>query len=59
VDVIGHCHYPAYLAPERKPPLFIIGGSFGPKAGLDALEKRKIPYPYLKSKYESSVAFEL
>jgi len=59
VDVIGHIHYRAYLAPEKKPPLFTTGGCFVPKAGLDALEKRKIPYIYRKSNHESSVAFEL
>jgi len=32
---------------QRAPPTHWIGGWVGPRAGLDAVVKRKIPGPYL------------
>jgi hypothetical protein len=44
MEVSGHLHAPAALPPWKEPPVL------GPKAGLDAVEKRKIFLPCRKSK---------
>jgi hypothetical protein len=37
-----------FIPGERAPGTHWIGGWVGPRAGLDAAEKRKIPLPYRK-----------
>jgi hypothetical protein len=50
MEVSGQLHAPAALpsGKELMAPLG-IGGWMGPKAGLDAVVKRKIPSPYRNS----------
>jgi hypothetical protein len=39
---------------EKAPGMHFIGGWVGPIAGLDAVERRKIPSPYWDSNLRSS-----
>jgi len=45
VDVIGQVHYPAYLAPEREPPLFTTGTPFWFQGRSGRFGKEKNPIP--------------
>jgi hypothetical protein len=50
MEVSGQFHTPAALNPkERAPGTHCIGGWVGPRAGLDAVVKRKIPSPRRES----------
>jgi hypothetical protein len=46
MEVIGPHHVPTASLPTKKPDTHCIGGSVGPRAGLEVLEKRGISYPY-------------
>jgi hypothetical protein len=48
-----------FIPRERSPGAHWIGGWVGPRAGLDAVVKRKIPSPYRDSTPESSSPTEL
>jgi hypothetical protein len=45
MEVSGHIHAPAALSPgqQRRYPFDMIWGWVGPRAGLDAVAKRKMP----------------
>jgi hypothetical protein len=46
MEASGQFHVPAALPPEKEPLVtHWIGGWVGPRAGLDAVMKRKIPNP--------------
>jgi hypothetical protein len=50
MEVSGQLHTPAALLPGKEPPgTHWIGGWVGPRAGLDAMVKRKIPRPRRES----------
>jgi hypothetical protein len=49
MQVSGQLHTPAALPSGRSPGTHWIGGWVGPRAGLDAVVKRKIPTPYRDS----------
>jgi hypothetical protein len=50
VEVTGQLHAPTALPPrERAPGTHWIGGSVGPRAGLDVVVKRKTPSRRRKS----------
>jgi hypothetical protein len=47
MEVNGQLHAPAALPPGKEPPgTHCIGGWVGPRAGLDAVVRRKISSPY-------------
>jgi hypothetical protein len=55
MEVIGQLHAPAALPPkERDPRTHWIAGWVGPRAGLDAVVKRKLPSPCQDSNPQSS-----
>jgi hypothetical protein len=41
MEVSGQLHAPAALPPGKGPGTYWIGGWVGPRAGQDAMEKRK------------------
>jgi hypothetical protein len=45
MEVSCQLHVPAAALPEKEPGIRWIGGWVGPRAGLDAVAKRKIPVP--------------
>jgi hypothetical protein len=45
MEVSGQLHAPAALPKERAPFAHCIGGWVGPRAGLDAVEKKKYLAP--------------
>jgi hypothetical protein len=45
MDVSSQLHAPAALPSGKNPGTHWIGGWVGPRAGLDAVVKRKIPSP--------------
>jgi hypothetical protein len=50
MEVRGKLHAPAALPPGKAPPgTDCIGGRVGPRAGLDAVVRRKIPSSYRDS----------
>jgi hypothetical protein len=50
MEVIGQLHVPAALPPGKEPPVtHWTGGWVGPRAGLDAVVKRKILSPCRQS----------
>jgi len=50
MEVSDQLHAPAALPPGKEPPgTHWIGGWVGPRAVLDAVEKRKIPSPRRES----------
>jgi len=53
MELSGQLHAPA-ASPPRKELLVLIGGSVGPRAGLDAVVKGKIPILYRDSNPGSS-----
>jgi len=40
-EVSGHLHAPATVPPEKEPPYPLDRGWMGPRASLDAVERRK------------------
>jgi len=54
MDVDGQVHVPTALTPGKVPGTHWIGGWVGPRAGLDAVVRRKIPSPYRDSNPQSS-----
>jgi hypothetical protein len=49
MEVSGQLHASAALAPEEKTGIHWMGGWVGPRAGMDAVVKRKIPSPRRES----------
>jgi hypothetical protein len=47
--VSGQLHAPAALLREKAPDTHWIGGSVGPRAGMDVMEERKVLIPCRKS----------
>jgi hypothetical protein len=45
----GQLHAPAASPHRQSPGPHLTGGWMGSRAGLDAVEKRKISYPYRES----------
>jgi hypothetical protein len=46
MDVSGQLHVPKALSPGKEPAgTHSTGGRVGPRVGLDAVEKTKIPVP--------------
>ena len=46
MEIIGQLHRLADLPPRKHPVANLMEGRVGPRIGLDALEKRKIPRLY-------------
>jgi hypothetical protein len=55
MEVSGQLHAPAALPPEKQPPVPIIRGWVGPRAGLDVTEKIEISCPCRESNPDSWV----
>jgi hypothetical protein len=45
MEMSGQLHAPLIYSEERAPSTHWIGGCVGPRAGLDAVMKKKIPSP--------------